>query len=407
MLRKKTLVQQDHLVFVHHDNYVLCPFHAAACHFLIEQDAGPNGILFRAAAPGKGSVQNFAKYLNDVLARLCVLLNRMEGREDNANSKHYTSHSLRVTSSSDAAEHKEMQIQWLIERGGWIIDHLAQIFGYLFLSKASDSRVGRALSNWPKLDEGNLAHYVYNETQYICNKYCNVLGAFMVNIEAILTSRELFQLLTTSLFGHWELDLNFSSALTASLVMHYYTFEDDFPNNIVNISFNNICSHVLGNGYAALVKQWNSELLAAFKVQNSIWLHSSNLEMVQASSVNESLAAYGKSMEIMHTQILQLIEVNNKLISNYNKLEKVVLDMSQQLCNYSLQLDQLLSNHNHNHTVNEQPSGEINAPIRQGAQRSITNYMTSTHTSSGTNQTSSKYTILNSMSSVTVAGTVY
>jgi hypothetical protein len=138
LIRTKNLITQDHLVFCHYKGYLLCPFHATACHLILRFD-GTKGIFPNILR------SNVCQHLNSLLKSLSEKAKTCEV---------YTTHGIRIGASSEANEAPGMQIQWLVDRGGWVLGHLAQIFTYLVTSHAIDSRVGRALSGWPDLQNG-------------------------------------------------------------------------------------------------------------------------------------------------------------------------------------------------------------------------------------------------------------
>ena len=82
-----------------------------------------------------------ANYINRVLASLV-------GDADENLTPELTSHSGRSGPASFANEHKDMQTQWLIQRGGWTVDGLLTVFNYIAGTANIDSRVGRVLSAW-------------------------------------------------------------------------------------------------------------------------------------------------------------------------------------------------------------------------------------------------------------------
>lgn len=69
----------------------------------------------------------------------------------------YRSHSLRIGSTSHSANHPSVQIHWVAERGGWLLDSLNRVFLYITRTSQNEDRVGRSLSDWTEIENCGIA----------------------------------------------------------------------------------------------------------------------------------------------------------------------------------------------------------------------------------------------------------
>jgi integrase len=146
LIRTKTLVETDLLVFLHADTWEICPFHSLATTIVT---TCPTDALFPQIAERSES-----EYVNRVLAQLLAELAAADGEDVDKLTQKLLSHSTRSGSASHANAHSDVQTSWVVLRGGWTLDGLQTVFNYLCGSAKTDSKVGRALSGWPSAHRG-------------------------------------------------------------------------------------------------------------------------------------------------------------------------------------------------------------------------------------------------------------
>ena len=142
-------------MFLHMSEWLLCPMHALGC-LLMTQHYGETGHLFENLQ-GKE-----AGYMNTLFTSLYEQWDAGGSSDDQTGvetesqcrlftreaplTSGLTSHSSRRGSASDAHGHSQLRIDYLNDRGGWKMNTLMTIFGYLSSNRKNDGRVGRVIS---------------------------------------------------------------------------------------------------------------------------------------------------------------------------------------------------------------------------------------------------------------------
>lgn len=137
MNRDKVGLEHTIGVFLHCKDWLLCPLHAIAA--MIAMGATSSGRLFPFVPES-----NAASHVNSLLSALCSAAQEdvALGMEFSALCKKLTSHSPRSGACTEANENPEMQLQWVVPRGGWDLSGILTIFSYLYGTTATDGRVG-------------------------------------------------------------------------------------------------------------------------------------------------------------------------------------------------------------------------------------------------------------------------
>lgn len=130
MNRVKTSLQQDIHMFVHANNYRLCPFHALACLIITN---GSVQYLFKTMVKGSSIVTHMNNLLNNLYDIWNdPLLEKADNSDIDIQLKaNLSSHSVRSGALNEANTNPDLLIQWLIQRGGWVVDGMQTIFNYL------------------------------------------------------------------------------------------------------------------------------------------------------------------------------------------------------------------------------------------------------------------------------------
>jgi hypothetical protein len=301
LCRKKVSTKQKNLMFIHRDNWVMCPLHALACYLAVVH-VGNN--LFDSIGPE-------ASFVNDLMKKLYVIWG-----EDSAISTRYlltpslTSHSARRGSASSAHAHPEIHLDWLNDRGGWKMSTLMTIFNYLSASQKNDGRVGRVISGWNHPDHGGLAP----------------------GTEAIPQDEEI-------LFKHYSLLLmggkvgdRLASILTLVLLLRYEEVKALYPK-------------------CALIRMMEKQNVPKSTIQRWHCLVRDNFICLNASSLplsglpEDTMIPIHDVQSIMNESVKSLIslqEINNLLLQKVNLLEQHTATQNRRMKTLEQGIDVLL-----------------------------------------------------------------
>jgi hypothetical protein len=147
MLRGKTGVLEDLLVYPHRNNWIVCPFHSLACLLVVlKRDEG------RLFTDNEDSSTGEAQHVNRVLKSIYEAWKQSSDKEGVDGLKKYVTHEIRHGSASHCNEHPLMQTAWLLFQGGWALDKVQTLFNYLAGSVKIASKAGLAMSSWEALE---------------------------------------------------------------------------------------------------------------------------------------------------------------------------------------------------------------------------------------------------------------
>jgi hypothetical protein len=202
--RSKTGVEQDITMFTDRDNYLICPIHSLATLCAVTScSASPYPQVFE---------KNEANHVNRMLTRISEGAKEDDAPEAQNLTEDMTSHGGRRAAATIANEHLQIQPTWIIQRGGWTLGRLEQIFAYITGTRKTDSRVGRVLAGWADPDYGGCG----------------------LTIEAIpIGHRDLFRWFAIELLGAADFPeqskAGLQELLCCTLLLHYEEVLADFP----------------------------------------------------------------------------------------------------------------------------------------------------------------------------------
>jgi len=269
--RLKTNEQVELMVFMHRNEWLLCPFHALASSIAI-------GHTFNSFFPNVG--KSGAKHLNERFVSL-----EAEARAKRIDvTRDLTSHSVRRGATTFAGEHSDLDFIWLIQRGGWSVNKMHNMLIYMEYTVKNDSKVGRVLSNWmSSVDYGGK-----------CPDY-TVLGS------------EEFQLychFSACLLGSaQDLIVEVQRRLCSSLVMHYKSMTELYPSHRLVRRMKECCADFVSH---EKLMSWSIALYRSFIDLNSAYVAVGSTETINSRSVTESMHSL---FQVMQSNEIQLAEL--------------------------------------------------------------------------------------------------
>lgn len=206
--RIKTGGEQDLSMFMDRDSYLLCPLHSLAT--VIALSACSDEIFPQI------SEKSEAQYVNRLLSKLSEAASREVVGDEHPLTQALTSHSSRHGGATEANEHPQIQVSWIVPRGGWTLSRMEQIFAYIAGTRKTDCRVARVLSGWPDPNYGGTA----------------------LTIACIPEEdRAQFRLFCAELLGCAQFAVQSRTQLTHSLccvlILHYNALKEDYPESIL------------------------------------------------------------------------------------------------------------------------------------------------------------------------------
>ena len=244
MDRAKTSTNQTIRLFLHAEEWLQCTFHSLATCIALGSVDAEGDIL--STFTKDNIVQNINHMLDEVYEEF------LQSQSDNLGefclTQGLTSHSNRSGPITFANEHPNLQIQWLILRGGWSVDSIQTLLHYLAGTFGSDAPVGRVLAGW--LDE---------TAGGICPDYTCIP----------IDERDLFTQYSILLLSSVAFDdTNFCRALCIVLIMHFEKVRQDFPEHLLNCKMIDTATLLGIDG--ALLSSWSLLFRNSFLRKNQI-----------------------------------------------------------------------------------------------------------------------------------------
>jgi hypothetical protein len=215
-----------------------------------------------------------------------------EDGEDWVLSDSLTSQSSRSGSATFANEHREMQTQWILPRGGWTLDGVQTIFNYVSGTGKTDARVGRALSGWPSIQDGGVSP----------------------TIECIPEAdRAMFRSYAVTLMGSAQVTEGLRNLLTCALLLRY-----EQTSKLPHLQLVHDRMTSVEGIDASKVIEWGECCRKGFVYHNALFLpHSDTREgdVVPVVTLHEFMAASQRSHRVLHERMSELCAVVGQLVA--------------------------------------------------------------------------------------------
>eukprot|EP00597_Dinobryon_sp_UTEXLB2267_P013224 CAMPEP_0170114766 /NCGR_PEP_ID=MMETSP0020_2-20130122/10953_1 /TAXON_ID=98059 /ORGANISM="Dinobryon sp., Strain UTEXLB2267" /LENGTH=692 /DNA_ID=CAMNT_0010341923 /DNA_START=911 /DNA_END=2992 /DNA_ORIENTATION=+ len=292
MTRLKTGQQHTLNIFLHAYSWLLCPAHALAT--IIASCYNPSEDIFPNIPEG-----NEAAYVNRLLADLYETWSTRREERDSVQqlSKDLSSHSARHGGAQDASDHKDIQLQWIIPRGGWKVDGIQTIFTYIVGTDNCDKRVARIESGWNRIDEGGV---------------CPGIESFPI------AERTAFNTFSINMLGSASIDIDTQTrqALCCVLLLHYREVKESYPEHRL-IRKMHTCIVASDRAESALL-QWADYVKEMFLLDNGIFLPLESMEGGGSIRVRDMDEFMRKVIEQLHENRLEINELRkqNHLLTN-------------------------------------------------------------------------------------------
>jgi uncharacterized coiled-coil protein SlyX len=289
-------------MFVHADSLYACPFHALATFMVVNADTS----LFRSLTQKTSSSQ----YTNSLLDLLCEKL------QDQVTSG-LTSKSLRSGSSTHVGEHPDIQLQWVLPRGGWSMEGVQTVFHYVFGTYKTDSRVGRILSGWLKSGEGGFIPSIddkvspFNKVSPFDKETQNKLKAYSSHIFSV----------------YFQMPVKLRLKLCTVLIMHYKeVFEEFGTAHLLIDSMHNRAAELQIT--PAMLSEWSAVLKQRFLEINSPFLRLKDWHSVADQTYKDALDTVVHTAQKQYLEHVEIKHTVKSMETTINGLNQVVTAQS-------------------------------------------------------------------------------
>lgn len=221
-----------------------------------------------------------AKHVNDLL------------KEFKYNDFVLTSHSNRHGAAQKADSNQDVNINWIVQRGDWVLDSISTMFEYISGSTKGDRAVARALAGWPVK--------------------CDVIPPSIAYVTSTDT-REKLKHIADCIFVRFSLKENLKVVLFAVQIMYYnavlISSGEESGSNLIVLLLRKECLRV-GLDEASL-QQASTEMHESF--------HLLNIGSIDTNMLPETLTTELRLVKDMNKDLLTQIHHVNRTVVGYEE----------------------------------------------------------------------------------------
>ena len=381
MMRGKTGKYEDLLVYLHRDNWKVCPFHSLASLLVVLHKEG--GRLFTDNEDGhKGDVQHVNRVLKNIYEAWIK-----DNKDGVIGFKQFTSHHIRRGATQHGNEHPLMQTAWLLFQGGWSLDRVQTLFNYLAGSVKIASKAGLAMTDWEALEGCGFCPGMKSGYKILCMKSgfhtpnlgfrTPLLFLLYVGIDAIPPAdKDLFSNFVVKLFPHHAKSgtMDWMYELAGVLLLHYKPVQQEFAEHSVIQHI----KHALGAASAEEVmrevmdeedisnklNEWADNCRKWFILKNGILSDLANAtadDVIPIRSVYDHMQRQGLATQQTNNVLLMQEQHIAELIHAVKSLSHDVKAIADQNVNIIRRLEDIESRIRRNDNVGVSTSGHINS----------------------------------------------